>query len=409
MDNSIQTVVDDVLCAGCGACAGVCPQNAIHLKRNPAGFLYANLYKHTCIQCGKCLKVCPSTNKNALCVYKIPLLSVSGHAKDEHVWGIGQSGGVVTALLLYLIKTGIVDGAVVTRLNNGKPETIYTEDPTIVQSCAGSVYAQTSVAETVLKVHNKRMAIVALGCQTKAIRKAIEHGRKDLESSFIIGLICGGNMSLDMKDELMRQLKVKVKGDGEFRYRDKEHTGWPGAPTYNAGTDIKKLTYEARTRLKPAYECYRCVVCPDKMNLDCDIVVGDPWGIEEDETPQGMSVALAYTEKGKQLLKEAEEVILWREIDPERVLKGQRIRSDYYERLQMIASNKNGFTFPFEPLKSDVILKALLKRLTFDKEIYCEIDQRKLIRKRKALTKDTNVIKELLYKMWQKWSCNKDA
>ena len=42
-------------CLGCGACASMCPVNAIEMKGGKA-----EINKKKCIKCGTCLKVCPT-------------------------------------------------------------------------------------------------------------------------------------------------------------------------------------------------------------------------------------------------------------------------------------------------------------------------------------------------------------
>lgn len=45
-------------CCGCGACATVCPENAIIMTRDFAGFLYPEIIPAKCVKCYSCLLVC---------------------------------------------------------------------------------------------------------------------------------------------------------------------------------------------------------------------------------------------------------------------------------------------------------------------------------------------------------------
>ena len=45
-------------CTGCGACAAICPVNAIEYKVNKNGFFEAFVMEDKCINCGRCVKVC---------------------------------------------------------------------------------------------------------------------------------------------------------------------------------------------------------------------------------------------------------------------------------------------------------------------------------------------------------------
>ena len=329
-EKTIQPILDQLLCCGCGACAGSCPVNAISMLRNPAGFLRAELNTTQCICCGKCRTVCPSFPDKPLQLWQEPLAAWCGYAKDPEVRANGQSGGIGTALLLYLLETKQVDAVVVTRLHHGTPETICTSDPDTVRASAGSVYAQTAVVETVLKNQEKRLAVVALGCQARAIRKALPD-----KNILIIGLICGGNMSLRMKDQLLKKMGIRNESDGQFRYRDKKNTGWPGGPSFQSKTGLKTLEPVARMKLKPVYECYRCIVCPEKMNLCADVVLGDPWGITAEEMKKGKTVVLAYSEKGKDVLEcLAQFEAIMNNVPFKCILNGQRVLTDYQRRLQ---------------------------------------------------------------------------
>ncbi len=47
-------MVDSKLCIGCGACASICPVNAIKLVNGKA-----QINKDKCIRCGACQQFCP--------------------------------------------------------------------------------------------------------------------------------------------------------------------------------------------------------------------------------------------------------------------------------------------------------------------------------------------------------------
>jgi len=46
-------------CSGCTACYGICPKDAIVMKKDSEGFFYSVIDKEKCIDCGLCKKVCP--------------------------------------------------------------------------------------------------------------------------------------------------------------------------------------------------------------------------------------------------------------------------------------------------------------------------------------------------------------
>lgn len=45
-------------CCGCGACANICPVQAITMQEDKEGFEYPVINEEKCIRCHKCTSVC---------------------------------------------------------------------------------------------------------------------------------------------------------------------------------------------------------------------------------------------------------------------------------------------------------------------------------------------------------------
>ncbi len=125
MKNSFITLNDAVinkgLCTRCGICAGVCPANAIDFDQQ--NFL---LLRGRCSSCGFCAECCPGADVNLPgLTQKLsgsdslhgPLGRIESayvaHAADPETRRSGTSGGLITALMLFLLAAGQIDGAVV--------------------------------------------------------------------------------------------------------------------------------------------------------------------------------------------------------------------------------------------------------------------------------------------------------
>ena len=54
-----RVVIDANKCKGCGRCASICPANAILMKYDKNGELYAKIDYTKCIFCNKCFTACP--------------------------------------------------------------------------------------------------------------------------------------------------------------------------------------------------------------------------------------------------------------------------------------------------------------------------------------------------------------
>ncbi len=105
-------VWDRGTCSGCGACAAVCPADAIRIDEGatvPANIGYCKAETDS-VPCGACHDVCPRTGPAPPPGIGSCLERVSARAAFE-VAG-RQSGGAVTAILEHALNAGLVDAVV---------------------------------------------------------------------------------------------------------------------------------------------------------------------------------------------------------------------------------------------------------------------------------------------------------
>ena len=58
------TFENPIDCAGCGACAAICPHKCIEMCKDSLGFNIPRFqYPEKCIDCGLCYKCCPQIEK----------------------------------------------------------------------------------------------------------------------------------------------------------------------------------------------------------------------------------------------------------------------------------------------------------------------------------------------------------
>jgi coenzyme F420 hydrogenase subunit beta len=309
---NIQYIVNNALCTGCGGCSGVCPTRAITMQWNAAGYIVARVEINKCNFCGLCSKVCPSVAENQIVQDGDPFHGVSikayiGHSTDSEIRQKSQSGGVVTSLLYHLLERRLIEGAIVNRFckETKSPEVVCVSTKNELLKAAGSYYSQTSVAKTVIEHNDKELAAVVLGCQAESLKLIRKLCPKISAPEYTIGLVCAGQYSRHYIDDLISLSGAANQNVERFRFRDKDAGGWPGnVKVYTTELDYI-LDKKYRHRLKPLYESYRCLLCFDQMNIYSDIVVGDPWGINNEENEKGNSVIISRTEKGQSLLESA--------------------------------------------------------------------------------------------------------
>ncbi len=321
---------------------------------NSAGFLVAKVDISKCQECGLCLETCPGEGiPNNLLYFKDVfwghnISAYIGHANDPELWRNGQSGGIVSALLLFLLDAKLVEGAVVNRfdLQKKRPYPIIARNREEIIKAQGSIYAHSAPNKIVLETKEK-IAAVLLGCQAEGIMLSREKLKKNSSPAYIIGLMCAGNYSRLMIDRLISKSKINKDKIISFKFRDKDEVGWPGdlsiktiSTTYRVRRNlpgVERVEGDMEfTRIRKHYWNYRCLFCYDQMNLFSDVVVGDPWGINITNKKLGESVFIARTSKGKELLEEVlkKKIITAKPIDVNTIYRGQtvdtRLKNQYY-------------------------------------------------------------------------------
>jgi coenzyme F420 hydrogenase subunit beta len=420
--NNISHIANNALCTACGACAGICPSGAIAIISNTAGYLVANINDDLCIDCRKCANICPSNPENNPSIetddifHGVCLAGYVGYAGDSTIRQRSQSGGIVTALLCYLLEQNVIEGAVVNNLNpqTRRPQAVFASSkPEIVDAC-GSYYAQSSVVKTILEHSDKTTAAVVLGCQAESLQLIREKYSNINLPKYTIGLVCTGLYSGDMIDDLIEQSGYDGKQLLGFRFKDKKNVGWPGDVRIFTSTKDYWLPKERRHRLKQVYELHRCVTCYDQMGIFCDIVCGDPWGISHKQQPEGHTVVIARTEAGKRLLENAvrDGAIVLEELSVDDILRGQTVdgrhKTEFYTSREHFYENKWLFPYPdayfenipFTPANKRV-LQQFKERLIYSRDLYLTKDRedclRKISLKKKKL--QGNIIQKVIRKM----------
>ena len=124
-----------------------------------------------------------------------------GWSSDPLVRQSAASGGVVTSLLQYLLKTGVVDAVCAVRkgedLFDSRP--VLITDPDEVVQCSGSLYCGTLlvadwVRNATIISPGMKIAAVVKGCDAKALVELAKRSKVDRDDLFLIGLCCSGSL-----------------------------------------------------------------------------------------------------------------------------------------------------------------------------------------------------------------------
>lgn len=240
----------------------------------------------------------------------------SGYAIDPELRFKGSSGGVLSAVLCYLLDTETVDYVLQIAEDGQSPignALIESRSRDDIIRAAGSRYSPSSpLADIVSRLERaERFALVAKPCDIAAVRAL---GRRDARVGekipVLFSFFCAGIPSLDGTREILRELNVEEDQVASFRYRGE---GWPGfaKATMKDGRTASMSYMESWGDILSRHVQFRCKICPDGTGAFADIVCGDAWECDEDGYPlfqeqDGISLVVARTDKGRELLDGAE-------------------------------------------------------------------------------------------------------
>ena len=315
------------LCTRCGICVGGCPAVAIGLGHDNYPELVGK-----CTDCGICNRCCPGGEVN------LPLLSHQvfngsyvpdnlqgyveklfvGHTTDEQIRSTGTSGALVTGLLVYLLKKNIIDGAVVAALDHDDPcriKGVLATTPEEIIDAAKSKYCISSSMDAIQAVRRKkgRFAVVGLPCQVQGLRKLMACDPSlDKKIFCVLGLYCHCIMEPSIQRDILKSKGIDTNDIMRFDFRGGR---WPGGfhVVNKEGKGIPLHTTLYTTILNVLFKVYgplRCFVCVDALSEFADISFGDFWAQDymgDFSKLKRCSLVSQRTEKGKQILQQAEE------------------------------------------------------------------------------------------------------
>ena len=276
------------------------------------GFLRPVVADAACTDCGLCARKCPVSTPLQVSGYTDIL---TGYAKDETLLPASSSGAIFPVLAAEIIRRG---GLVFGTVFDGQFHVIHTAAESVeelfalcsskyVQGCIPSdCYAQVKTALAA----GRWVYFSGMPCQVAALESYLD---REYETLITQDTACHSVPSPlvweGYKEELEKQHSGKLTA---FSFRNKAN-GWEAYHIRAAFENGREFVQPAaenpyqRGFIKGLYSRSSCFVCKFKGIERCsDITLADYWGVKgiqpDAYNPQGTSIILIHSEKGRSLL-----------------------------------------------------------------------------------------------------------
>lgn len=317
-------------CYGCGVCATICGRKIIEIKQNADGFYEPHITDETkCSTCGLCLEVCAYLH-DELSLKDCTINSYAAWSKDHLIRRKSSSGGAGFEIGKYLIERGYkVCGVRYDAEKNRAEHYIASTVEELIQS-VGSKYIQSYTVDGFKAIKRKEKYLVTgTPCQIDSFRRYIK--KFHCEDNFVLlDFFCHGVPSMLLWKKYTDWAEKKVGKITYASWRNK-WTGWHDS--WAMGIDGKEHgvkidwhdSYDMLIREKKSYiesrrsqgdmfyslflgDCCLGKQCFEKCKYkydrsSADIRIGDLWGNTYKDNEDGVSCAIAFTEKGDEVLK----------------------------------------------------------------------------------------------------------
>ncbi len=324
----LHAIVEQGLCIGCGLCETVAGSECVRVCKTTSGYeapVVVGELDHATVD--RIYATCPGTRVEGL-----PERLVESDTRIDNVWGPwrrivrawaadpqirfdGSTGGVMTALGIYLLESKRVDFILQVRAHASEPsfgEACLSFNRDEVLAATGSRYGPAAplVAIDAALERGRPFAFFAKPCDVAALRNfAAQDPRVDELVRYCVVMVCGGYGTPQGTRDFFRRCGIDPDEVTALRYRGR---GCPGPTRVESAAGAREFHYidywgeDETTWTLP----FRCKICPDGIGEAADLAAADTWiggspNRVDSETDPGTNAIVARTRAGNELLAAA--------------------------------------------------------------------------------------------------------
>lgn len=316
----INKIKNNHLCLGCGLCEAIDKSNC-KMELTNEGFYEPSFKDSSQIKDSVIKSVCPGITVQANTAFSHKtiwgnVVSVSNAwAKDNEIRQSSSSGGVTSALAIFLLESKKVNAV----LHVGVADSSYLYNKLYVSRTKEDVlrfnasrYAPAAVFNDIISIFeqsgNETFAFIGKPCDMAGMQNLLRaYPQYKGKVKYYLSIFCAGMPTYHATQKAISSFG-KNEAPIRLQYRG---DGWPGyfTATYQDGTSCRMTYNESWGKILGRQLGFRCKICPDGIGMLADIASGDSWntkdGYPDFTEGDGRNFCFVRTSNGQSLFDEA--------------------------------------------------------------------------------------------------------
>lgn len=321
---SINSIVANNLCTGCGVCISEDKSHQAKMVWNNEGFLVPSLGQNSTQD--KMIKVCPfalqQKNEDELGLMFLQQPENQYHDKIGYYYELyagyskefretSSSGGIATYIFKTLLENKLVDNLFIVKEVDGQYAYQFFSNVKEITQISKTRYTPVTLEKLFQEISeiDGTVAVSGVACFVKAIRlKQIYNPELKEKIKFVVGIICGGLKSKYYTDYLAQEAGCQSEYS-HAQYRVKNEQSYALDYKFSCEEKLTKRIHMVEMRSlgdmwgTGLFKSNACDFCDDVVTELADISLGDAWIDPYDKSGLGTSVVISRSWEAENLIK----------------------------------------------------------------------------------------------------------